>query len=47
MMNGNRGQYIFIVPSRRAIIVRRGFDADASGSFDIARFGRDMLAALD
>ena len=47
MMNGNRGQYIFIVPSRRAVIVRRGFDADASGSFDIARFGRDMLAALD
>ena len=47
MMNGNRGQYIFIVPSRRVVIVRRGFDPDASGSFDIARFGRDMLAALD
>lgn len=47
LMNGNRGQYVFVVPSKRTIIVRRGFDPDNSGVFDIARFGRDMLAALD
>lgn len=46
LMNGNRGQYIFIVPSRKVVIVRRGFDAENSGIFDIARFGHDTLAAL-
>ena len=46
-MNGNRGQYVFIVPSRKVIIVRRGFDADSGGNFDIARYGRDILAALE
>lgn len=46
LMNGNRGQYAFIVPSRNMIIVRRGFDPDNSDTFDIARCGRDILAAL-
>ena len=46
VMNGNRGQYVFIVPSRNTIIVRRGFDPDNSGNFDIARYGRDVLKAL-
>jgi CubicO group peptidase (beta-lactamase class C family) len=46
-MNGNRGQYVFIVPSKRVIIVRRGFDAATGARFDEARFARDMLAALD
>ena len=47
LMNGNRGQYVFIIPSRRVVIVRRGFDMDNSGTFDIARCGRDILAALE
>jgi CubicO group peptidase (beta-lactamase class C family) len=46
LMNGNRGQYVFIVPSQNVIIVRRGFDMDNGGNFDIARYGRDILAAL-
>lgn len=44
---GNRGQYVMIVPARRVVIVRRGFDAVGNGeSFDIAAFSRDVLAAL-
>lgn len=46
LMDGNRGQYVVIVPSRKVIIVRRGFDPDNAGNFEIARFGRDILAAL-
>jgi CubicO group peptidase (beta-lactamase class C family) len=47
VMNGNRGQYVFIVPSKRVVIVRRGFDAAGGPRFDEARFARDVLAALD
>jgi CubicO group peptidase (beta-lactamase class C family) len=47
LMNGNRGQYVFIVPSKKVIIVRRGFDPANGGIFDIDRYGRDILAALD
>ncbi|MEM8694438.1 MAG: serine hydrolase [Pseudomonadota bacterium] len=44
---GNRGQYVMIVPARDIVIVRRGFDAVGDGErFDIARFSRDILAAL-
>lgn len=43
--NGNRGQYVVIVPSRGVVIVRRGEDPAGSG-FDIAAFTRDVLAAL-
>jgi CubicO group peptidase (beta-lactamase class C family) len=43
--NGNRGQYVVIVPSRGVVIVRRGEDP-AGTSFDIAAFTRDVLAAL-
>lgn len=43
---GNRGQYVVIVPSRRIVLVRRGEDA-GGGGFDIARFARDVLAALE
>lgn len=46
LMNGNRGQYVYIIPSQQVIIVRRGFDLDDSRNFDIARCGRDILAAL-
>ena len=45
-MEGNRGQYVFIVPARRTVIVRRGFDSAAGGpQFDAAAFVRDVLAA--
>jgi CubicO group peptidase (beta-lactamase class C family) len=43
---GNRGQYVVIVPSRRIVVVRRGEDA-GGGGFDIARLARDVLAALE
>jgi len=43
--NGNRGQYVVIVPSRNVVIVRRGEDPVGS-NFDIAAFTRDVLAAL-
>lgn len=44
--NGNRGQYVVIVPSRDIVIVRRGEDP-AGRRFDIIAFTRDVLAALD
>jgi CubicO group peptidase (beta-lactamase class C family) len=47
VMNGNRGQYVFVVPSRRVIIVRRGFDGGSALRFDEAKFAREVLAALD
>ena len=42
---GNRGQYLAIVPSRRILVVRRGYDGPGTG-FDPAAFVRDVLAAL-
>lgn len=44
--NGNRGQYVVIIPSRQVVIVRRGEDPPGAG-FDIAAFTREVLAALD
>ncbi|MBU2397754.1 MAG: beta-lactamase family protein [Alphaproteobacteria bacterium] len=44
--NGNRGQYVIIVPSRNIVIVRRGEDP-AGKRFDFVAFTRDILAALD
>lgn len=44
--NGNRGQYVIIVPSRGIVIVRRGEDP-AGKPFDFIAFTRDTLAALD
>lgn len=44
--NGNRGQYVVIVPSRNVVIVRRGEDP-AGKVFDIAGFTRDVLATVD
>lgn len=44
---GNRGQYVVVVPAQNVVIVRRGYDAVGDGqSFDIARFSADILAAL-
>jgi len=41
---GNRGQYVMVVPSAKLVVVRRGEDPSGS-SFDIARFTADVLAA--
>ncbi|HYJ31380.1 MAG TPA: serine hydrolase [Allosphingosinicella sp.] len=43
---GNRGQYVATIPSRRLVIVRRGFDGTGMG-FDFDAFTRDVLAAID
>jgi CubicO group peptidase (beta-lactamase class C family) len=43
-MQGNRGQYVVIVPSRNIVIVRRGEDP-AGSRFDIGGFARDVLRA--
>jgi CubicO group peptidase (beta-lactamase class C family) len=42
---GNRGQYLAIVPSRNIVIVRRGYDGPQT-AFDPEPFVRDILAAL-
>lgn len=42
---GNRGQFIMVVPSQRLVIVRRGEDP-AGAPFDIAKFSADMIATL-
>ena len=42
---GNRGQYVMVIPSRRLVVVRRGFDG-AGEQFDIDRFTGDVLKAL-
>jgi hypothetical protein len=38
-----------VVPSRRVVVVRRGFDAVGAGGaqFDIAKFTADVLAELE
>jgi len=43
---GNRGQYIVVVPERKAVIVRRGWDFE-SGGFAIDPFTADVLAAVN
>ncbi len=46
-MQGNRGQYVMIVPSERLVLVRRGFDAVGDGErFDAAKLTADVIAAL-
>jgi CubicO group peptidase (beta-lactamase class C family) len=42
---GNRGQYVMVVPAERLVIVRRGED-HGSGRFDIARFTADVIRDL-
>ncbi len=42
---GNRGQYVMVIPSRRLVIVRRGEDPGAA-RFDIAKFSADIARAL-
>jgi CubicO group peptidase (beta-lactamase class C family) len=45
-MLGNRGQFVLIIPARRMVIVRRGFDPETGAHFDPAAFARDVLAAV-
>jgi CubicO group peptidase (beta-lactamase class C family) len=42
---GNRGQFLAVIPSRRLVIVRRGFDGTGM-NFDFDAFARDVAAAL-
>jgi CubicO group peptidase (beta-lactamase class C family) len=42
---GNRGQYVVVIPSLSMVIVRRGFDGSGM-SFDLARFTTDLLRAF-
>jgi CubicO group peptidase (beta-lactamase class C family) len=46
-MLGNRGQFVIIVPARRTVIVRRGFDPEVGAHFDPAAFAREVLAAME
>lgn len=45
LAQGNRGQYVAVIPSRGLVVVRRGFDAAGMG-FDIDAFTSELLAAL-
>lgn len=40
---GNRGQYVMVVPSHRLVVVRRGEDPGGA-RFDVARFTADLIA---
>jgi CubicO group peptidase (beta-lactamase class C family) len=42
--SGGQGQYAMVIPSRKMVIVRRGFDSGAG--FDIDRFSADVLKAV-
>jgi len=42
---GNRGQFVMVIPSKKLVIVRRGEDP-GQARFDIAKFTADVIAAL-
>ncbi len=41
---GNRGQYVMVIPSEKLVIVRRGEDPGGA-RFDVAKFSADVIAA--
>ena len=43
---GNRGQYLFIMPSKNLLVVRRGFDEVGGVRFDMTAFTRDVVENL-
>jgi CubicO group peptidase (beta-lactamase class C family) len=43
---GNRGQFVVVIPSRSMVIVRRGFDGTGM-AFDVAEFTTDLLRAFN
>lgn len=43
---GNRGQYLVVVPGQKVVIVRRGEDPAGGSGFDIQQFTAQVLAAL-
>lgn len=43
---GNRGQYIFVIPSAKLVVVRRGEDP-AGNAFEAPRFVAEVLKALE
>ena len=43
---GNRGQYVIVIPSRRLVIVRQGYD-DAAQRLDIAKLTAAVVAGDD
>lgn len=43
---GNRGQYVVVVPSRGLVVVRRGYDGDGV-RFAVDKFAADVLKALE
>lgn len=44
---GNRGQYLFVIPSRNLVIVRRGYDLAGQPPFREHEFVADVLHALN
>jgi CubicO group peptidase (beta-lactamase class C family) len=42
--SGGQGHYAMVIPSRKVVVVRRGFDSGAG--FDIDRFSADVLRAI-
>ncbi len=43
---GNRGQYIIVIPSAKLVIVRRGEDPAGGGGFEFTKFAADVVKAL-
>ena len=44
---GNRGQYLMIIPSRNLLIIRRGYDPASGTGFDLGKFTEAVLQAMD